>query len=117
VSNPNQPPGEQPEQDKQVIACNITEPTPTASTGALAYLQWPNRGWGNERVPLLIRSRGGRWIEKWEDMRRLGNFRHKTIPPEHPLHERLTGYSDEVLEEIRADCGRIHGRESEHVQP
>ena len=101
--------GQQPAQpDKRVIACNLSQPISEAAKGALAYVQWPNRGNANDRVPLLIRSRGGRWIEKWEDMRRLTNFRHKTIPPEHPLYDRLTPYPEAVLDEIQADCRRIN---------
>jgi hypothetical protein len=92
------------EEDKRVIACNIIEPTPTAVRGALAYLEWPNGGGGNDRVPLLIRSRGGRWIHKWEDMRRLGNFRFKTIPPEHPLYDRLNAQSDDTLGFVQQAC-------------
>ncbi len=72
--------------DHRVIACNIAEPTSPAAKGALAYVINPNIGWGSERIFLLIRSRGGRWIEKWEDTNRLGNFRSKTIPVEHPLY-------------------------------
>jgi hypothetical protein len=95
--------------DKRVIACNITIPTGPASTGSLAYLQWTNGGGGNDRVNLLIRSRGGRWIEKWEDMRRLSSFRHKTIPPEHPLYDRLREHpDDETLEWVRDCCARIN---------
>jgi hypothetical protein len=95
-------------EDRRAIACNITTPTATASTGTLAYVRWTNPGNGNDRLPLLIRSRGGRWIEKWEDMRRLGNFRLKTLPPEHPLYGRLTYQPDEtVLAELQAACARI----------
>jgi hypothetical protein len=79
--------------DLRVIACNLTKPTATAATGALAYVRWANPGHDNDRLPLLIRSRGGRWIRKWEDMRRLGNFRLKTVPPEHPMYAR---FRDEV---------------------
>jgi hypothetical protein len=70
--------------DQQVIACNYADPTKVASAGALAYVI-PQFG-GNlpERVRLLVRSRGGRWVEKWEAMWRLDNFRLKTLPPEHP---------------------------------
>jgi len=37
-----------------------------------------------EMAEVELRSRGGRWVEKWEATRRLENFRLKTIPPEHP---------------------------------
>lgn len=72
--------------DRKVIACNYAEGTRVASKGALAYVV-PQLG-GNlpEHVRLLVRSRGGRWVEKWEQMHRLGNFRLKTLPPEHPRY-------------------------------
>lgn len=75
--------------DHRALACNLAEQISEAAKGALAYVLWPNWGGGNDRLPLLIRSRGGRWIEKWESMRRLENFRFKTIPPQHPLYDRL----------------------------
>jgi hypothetical protein len=72
--------------DQQVIACNYTEPTSVAAAGALAYVV-PQLG-GNlpESVRVLVRSRGGRWVEKWERTGRLDNFRLKTLPPEHPRY-------------------------------
>lgn len=72
--------------DKKIIACNFRQGTSVARKGALAYLLSDNRGNGSDRVEILIRSRGGRWVEKWEDIRRLENFRVKTIPSEHFLY-------------------------------
>jgi hypothetical protein len=73
--------------DMRVIACNYTGPTKVAAAGARAYVI-PQFG-GNlpERVRVLVRSRGGRWVEKWESMKRLDNFRMKTIPPGHPRYD------------------------------
>lgn len=70
----------------RVIACNYTESTKVVTAGTKAYVI-PQLG-GNlpERVRLLVRSRGGRWVEKWESMKRLDNFRLKTIPPSHPRY-------------------------------
>jgi hypothetical protein len=77
--------------DIRLIACNYRQATSVAALGALAYVL-PQLG-GNlpERVRVVVRSRGGRWVEKWEALRRLHNFRVKTIPPEHPRYrdERL----------------------------
>lgn len=77
--------------DRRVIACNYAAPTSIATEGAKAYII-PQLG-GNlpERVRVLVRSRGGRWVEKWESVRRLDNFRLVTLPPEHPR------YADERL--------------------
>lgn len=69
--------------DWHVIACNLIEGISEASAGSLAYvLQIPG---DPERIHLLLRSRSGRWIQKWESLKRLDNFRAKTLPPEHPL--------------------------------
>jgi hypothetical protein len=48
----------------------------------------------------LVRSRSGRWIAKWETIRRLKDFRVKTIPVEHPLYsdERVTAYDQQSNE-------------------
>lgn len=83
--------------DKQVIACNYTEATKVASKGALCYVIGINRGNGSERIEILARSRGGRWIEKWESIKRLNNFRLKTLPQGHPRYndERLWDYGAE----------------------
>lgn len=72
--------------DKRVVACNYVVGTSIASEGALAYVCSPNPGGGYDRMCIVVRSRGGRWVEKWEDTRRLGNFRAKTVPPESPVY-------------------------------
>lgn len=72
--------------DRMVVQCNYAEPVSVAAEGARAYLVRPNPGGGDDRIVILARSRGGRWIEKWEDIRRLRDFRVKTLPPEHPLY-------------------------------
>lgn len=92
-------------EDLQVIACNMAEGTRSASEGALAYVLRTNPGGGHDHIVLLIRSRGGRWITKWEAMRRLTNFRLKAIPPAHPLFERLSAHvlpPGDELEALRA---------------
>ena len=78
-------------EDKRVIACNYRSPAKVARTGALCYVLDPNYGMGCERVRLLLRSRGGRWIDKWEDTRRLTHFRGKTLPPEHGRYHDVWG--------------------------
>jgi hypothetical protein len=72
--------------DLRVIQCNYAEGTKIAAEGARAYLVGTNPGNANDRVEVLVRSRGGRWVRKWEDVRRLVDFRVKTLPPEHPLY-------------------------------
>lgn len=94
-------------EDRRVIACNVLVPTSTASAGSLAYVRSTNPGGGSDRIALLIRSRSGRWIEKWEDMRRLGNFRLKVLPPEHPLHDRLDDRDEAELAHLQRACDRL----------
>lgn len=72
--------------DLYAVACNYLEATNVASEGTKAFVCFHYLG-GNlpERIKVVARSRGGRWIEKWENTRRLGNYRIVTIPPEHPM--------------------------------
>lgn len=77
--------GEDGSEDRRVVQCNYATGISAVTTGARAYLARTNPGGGNDRIVILARSRGGRWIEKWEDIRRLENFRPKTLPPGHPL--------------------------------
>lgn len=96
--------------DKRVVACNYRESTSIFSKGALAYLIWGNPGNGRDRILIFGRSRSGRWISKHESIKRLHNFRMKTVPSEHPLYsdERLVDYWESedfcnVLNEISAE--------------
>ena len=82
--------------DKRVLACNFTVATSKNSKGSLAYV-----GYGGDfvtRLYILTRTRSGRWVECWEPVKRLGNFRFKTMPPEHPLynHFGLRDWSDTI---------------------
>lgn len=74
------------------VVCNYREDTNTSRQGGKAYLadyHWS--GGGYERVRVVARSRGGRWILKWETAKRLTNFRSTTIPAAHPdyRHENI----------------------------
>ena len=84
------------------IACNYAEPTKTAAKGSLAFVLLANAGNAHECLFVLSRSRSGRWIEKWEALRRLTNFRRKTVPAESPLYAKLVdGCDDRALDSIR----------------
>lgn len=74
--------------DRRVVQCNYAESTNVAARGARAYVVRLNPGFGNDRIVVLVRSRGGHWVEKWESRERLTAFRVKTLPPEHPLWDR-----------------------------
>jgi hypothetical protein len=83
----------------RVVQCNYTSPVSAAAAGARAYLVRANPGGGDDRIVILVRSRGGRWIEKWEDIRRLGSFRARTLPPGHPMYgdERIRDNDPETM--------------------
>lgn len=87
------PPQPAPLPDRRVIQCNVTHPTKTAVAGARAYVILTNHGSGHDRIEVLVRSRGGRWIEIWQNIRGLDSFRVKTLPPEHPLYGRRRLYA------------------------
>lgn len=71
-----------------MIQCNYKVGTNVAAMGARAYVVRSNPGGGDDRILVLVRSRGGRWVEKWESTKRLDNFRVKAMPAEHPLFTR-----------------------------
>lgn len=78
--------------DKYMIVCNLAVPTATARKGAAAILGPTSGGAiGDGRVLLYIRSRGGRLISKWEPIKRLTNFRVKTLAEGNPLYFLLRG--------------------------
>lgn len=93
--------------DRHVVQCNYTEGITSVAQGARAYVIYPNDGNGAERICVLVRSRGGRWIEKWEDIRRLGNFRVKTLPSEHPLYDNHRLMSAEYADTLFTNVTRL----------
>jgi hypothetical protein len=100
--------------DRRVVQCNYIEGTGVASKGARAFVTRSNGGNGTDRVMVLVYSRGARWVEKWEDARRLGNFRIKTLPPKHPLADR-TFAPPEALTDllITSTCCDSHNQNCE----
>lgn len=90
--------------DRSVIQCNYAESTSAIAKGARAYVIGLNSGGGHDRLRVLARSRGGRWIKKWEDRRRLINFRVKTLSPEHPLYgnNQVQSVESDQIEEFLA---------------
>lgn len=69
--------------DRHVIACNYVGDVASISNGSKAYVTLLNTGSGHLRVMVIIRTRSGRWVHKWESIKRLDNFRVKTLPKEH----------------------------------
>lgn len=81
---------------RRAIACNVREAGRVAATGALAYVRNPNFHNASDRVEVLVRSRGGRWVQRWADTCGLTNFRAATIPPQHARYDdpRMSFYED-----------------------
>lgn len=92
--------------DKRYIAGNVRVACNVFSVGALCYVVYDNPGGGSDRVKVLGRSRGGRWVETWIAMSRLHNFRFKAIPPSHPrygdmrLYDRSGQWETEYLRRL-----------------
>jgi hypothetical protein len=73
-------------EEYRVIACNYLLPTNVTFQGAKAYVVRMNPGGGNDRIVVFARSRSGRWVQKWEKIGLLSNFRFKNITPGHPRY-------------------------------
>lgn len=98
----------------KVVACNYAVAVKTASKGSLCYVLRDNAGWGNERIVILSRSRGGRWIMRWERIDRLTNFRTKTVVADNPVYDRVkdSGYLQPEpfrVAELRNRIARLTG--------
>jgi hypothetical protein len=99
--------GSLPAADIWVVQCNFPVGTVECSPGARAYVL--DADIVGRRVRLLARSRSGRWIDKWENLRRLTDFRFKTIPPEHTLYGRLSGtpLADEGVARLNEESAKL----------
>lgn len=75
-------------EETRAVACNYRIPTKVCVRGAKAFVLGTNPGNGSDRIKVLARSRGGRWVEKYEDARYLHNFRTVTLMECHPAFER-----------------------------
>jgi hypothetical protein len=72
--------------DLWAVACNYREATKTVRDGARAYLVWTTGGMGYQSQQVRVRSRGGRWITKWDRAARLTNFRAACVMASDPLY-------------------------------
>jgi hypothetical protein len=98
-------------EDKRVIQCNLREPTKVFARGARAYVVLANPGNAHDRITILGRSRRGKWVEKWEPIKRLDNFRAKPLPPEHPLHRSRRVWADVEVDSI---CAKLQAAASKN---
>lgn len=74
--------------DRRVIACNIIEGTSAIASGSLAYAAMLSpTGGAPDKLPVVARSRSGRWVYVWIKLANLDHFRAKTIPPQNPLYD------------------------------
>jgi hypothetical protein len=83
--------------DRQVIQCSYLDDTPFAPRGARAYVVRINPASGHDRIVVLARTHGNRWVQRWENTLRLGDFRVVTLQPGHDRHRdhRLRTFTDD----------------------
>lgn len=104
---------------KRLIVCNYSEATKAIPKGAKAFVQLSNGGNGHNSICILVRSRGGRWISKWERIHRLSRFRIQSVWPENPMYwdDRLSGDVTEpsaLLTELMMASVREKARVNSH---
>lgn len=63
----------------KAVACNYRYSTKLCPQSAKAFVLGSNPGNGSDRICVVARSRGGRWVTKYEDSRYLENFRLVTL--------------------------------------
>lgn len=82
---------------RQVIQCSYLDDTQFAPRGARAYVVRINPTSGHDRIVVLARTHSGRWVQRWENILRLRDFRVVTLPPGHAHHSdhRLRTFTDD----------------------
>lgn len=63
----------------KAVACNYRYSTRICPQSAKAFVLNTNPGNGSDHIRIVARSRGGRWVVKYEDSRYLENFRIVTL--------------------------------------
>jgi len=66
--------------DRYIVVANYQHGTKIAADGAKAFVLWMTGS--GESVEVVVRSRGGRWVQKYEQVKHLGNFRVRTLVEE-----------------------------------
>lgn len=90
------------------VACNVARETGAAAARARCYvLGVPGSA---DSASLLIRSRSGRWIEKWERTKLLANVRVVTMVPDNPVAGRLPRLSRETADKLVERIATIQER-------
>jgi hypothetical protein len=90
--------------DRQVIQCRYLEATQFAPCGAQAYVVRINPASGHARIVVLVRTHNGRWVQRWENIRHLHDFRAVNLPPSHAHHgdRRLRAFTDDDASQFLA---------------
>ena len=94
--------------DKTVVVCNYEVATSMCSQGALAYVGLVWIGGGCQRLVIRVRTRSGRWVTKWESIKRLINFRFKTLPPDHPRYSDVENYYGDDMPRYLSAAKQFH---------
>jgi hypothetical protein len=93
------------DRDLRKITCNMVEARSVYAAGARAYVLWTAGG----RLRVLIRSRSGRWVERWVAPSFVRDVRATTIPPRHTLYARLV-YAVPATEPLLSNLGNLTKR-------
>lgn len=103
--------------DVFAVACNYRQSTNVAAIGARAYLLWTTGGHDYVDQRVRVRSRGRRWIVKWERAKHLTNFRAVTLPKGDPLRSSrdIELYPNRAAADARAaEMQLVSRREATH---
>lgn len=97
-------------ESKIFIYCNIRTDRSAARAGSKAAISTTNPGNGHERIKILVRSRVGRYVCKWEALKYLRNFRAKRIPESHPHFERIDifDFSYRSMDDAQSFCAHLN---------
>lgn len=93
------------------IACNYAVSVSESARGSRAYVLNVNYGGGSERVRILARSRSGRWIDRWESIKRLDRFRAVKPCSARPIFRRvaeLDGCGFEISDLVYLTHNKAH---------
>jgi hypothetical protein len=77
-----------------VIACDYALSTRGVAKGSIAYVLDSNPGGGNSTLPVLVQTPKGKWVNRWEPIICLSNFRLATVPDTHSQYAELGESTD-----------------------
>ena len=68
--------------DRLAVVCNLIDGGSYCRDGSLCYVTQVN----DDRVQVVVRSRSGRWIQRWTSIKNIRNARTKTITPKNQFY-------------------------------